>query len=145
MNVLIAKLRAWIAADNQQSPAVCDPTLQRFGLFILDSLPVQQWPDDDQRSAFRRALPRDLDRCAEIVGARARSYRACPLFRANDRLDAILCETFEALRDRWIPLTVAMNSLSRSMGHPDFYPFVISSPALVKLAFVHSVIRTRQD
>jgi hypothetical protein len=34
-----------------------------------------------------------------------------------------------------------MNSLSRSMGHPDFYPFVIPGPAYDKLAFVHRVIR----
>ena len=53
-------------------------------------------------------------------------------------------ESFQSLRDRWVPLTVAMNSLSRSMGHPDFYPFVISGPALDKLAFVHNVVRTRR-
>jgi hypothetical protein len=33
-----------------------------------------------------------------------------------------------------------MNSLSRSMGHDDFYPFVIPEPAYDKLAFVHRVI-----
>jgi hypothetical protein len=43
--------------------------------------------------------------------------------------------------DRWIPLMLAMNSLSRSMGHNDFYPFVIPAPAYDKLAFVHEVIR----
>ncbi|MGD9785414.1 MAG: putative zinc-binding metallopeptidase [Hyphomicrobiaceae bacterium] len=50
-------------------------------------------------------------------------------------------ETFEALMERWIPLTIALNSLSRSMGHLDFYPFVISGPARAKLAYVHDVIR----
>lgn len=50
-------------------------------------------------------------------------------------------ETFDALMERWIPLTIAMNSLSRSMGHHDFYPFVIPSAALEKLEFVHSAIR----
>jgi hypothetical protein len=50
-------------------------------------------------------------------------------------------ETFAALLDRWVPLTLAMNSLSRSMGHPDFYPFVISPIARDKLAFVHGVVR----
>jgi hypothetical protein len=43
--------------------------------------------------------------------------------------------------DRWIPLTLALNSLNRSMGHNDFYPFVIPAPAISKLAFVHTVIR----
>lgn len=50
-------------------------------------------------------------------------------------------ETFEALMERWIPLTIAMNSLSRSMGHPDFYPVVIPGPAYEKLYFVHRTIR----
>jgi hypothetical protein len=49
--------------------------------------------------------------------------------------------SFEDLMERWIPLSTAMNSLSRSMGHPDFYPFVIPGPAYDKLAFVHRVIR----
>lgn len=53
--------------------------------------------------------------------------------------------TFESLMARWIPLTIAMNSLSRSMGHDDFYPFVIPEPAYDKLAFVHRVIHERVD
>jgi hypothetical protein len=52
-------------------------------------------------------------------------------------------ESFAALMERWIPLATAMNSLNRSMGHSDFYPFVIPRPAYDKLAFVHNVIRHR--
>ncbi len=52
-------------------------------------------------------------------------------------------ETFEALMERWIPLTIAMNGLSRGMGHNDFYPFVIPEPAYDKLAFAHRSIRER--
>jgi hypothetical protein len=52
-------------------------------------------------------------------------------------------ETFDALMERWIPLTLALNGLSRSMGHDDFYPFVIPGPAKDKLAFVHRAIRER--
>ncbi|MEZ5900575.1 MAG: putative zinc-binding metallopeptidase [Hyphomicrobiaceae bacterium] len=50
-------------------------------------------------------------------------------------------ETFEALMERWVPLTLALNSMSRSMGHFDFYPFIVSTPARIKLNFVHDVIR----
>ncbi|MEO8421507.1 MAG: putative zinc-binding metallopeptidase [Hyphomicrobium sp.] len=31
--------------------------------------------------------------------------------------------------------------MNRSMGHEDFYPFVIPEVATTKLAFVHRVIR----
>ncbi len=50
-------------------------------------------------------------------------------------------ETFDALMERWIPLTIALNNMSRGMGHNDFYPFVIPAAAYDKLAFVHRAIR----
>lgn len=46
----------------------------------------------------------------------------------------------ELMRD-WVPLTIAINSLNRSIGHGDFYPFVLPPPTQHKLAFVHGVIR----
>lgn len=57
------------------------------------------------------------------------------------RYDIYREETFQSLVDRWIPLTIAMNRISRSMGHNDFYPFVIPAAALEKLAFIHNVVR----
>jgi|SRR5450432_531959 len=39
----------------------------------------------------------------------------------------------------WLPLTFAVNSLNRSMGHSDFYPFVISDPVVEKLKFIHEL------
>jgi hypothetical protein len=44
------------------------------------------------------------------------------------------------LVDAWIPLTFAANSMNRSMGLPDLYPFVLSKAAITKLAFVHACI-----
>jgi hypothetical protein len=40
----------------------------------------------------------------------------------------------------WLPLTFAVNSLNRSMGQPDLYPFVLSPPVIGKLAFIHDRI-----
>ena len=42
--------------------------------------------------------------------------------------------------DAWLPLTFAVNSMNRSMGVPDLYPFVLSPPVLVKLSFIHACI-----
>jgi hypothetical protein len=47
---------------------------------------------------------------------------------------------FDALIKGWIPLTMALNSLNRSMGTGDAYPFVLSGPAIDKLRFVHEVV-----
>ena len=49
-----------------------------------------------------------------------------------------------ALIDAWLPLTFAVNSLNRSMGQPDLYPFVLSPPAIDKLGFVHEVVHAAE-
>jgi hypothetical protein len=52
------------------------------------------------------------------------------------------CEAdFECLIEAWLPLTYAVNSLNRSMGQPDLYPFILSPAAIGKLRFVHDSIR----
>ncbi|HEY6257679.1 MAG TPA: putative zinc-binding peptidase [Xanthobacteraceae bacterium] len=45
--------------------------------------------------------------------------------------------------EAWLPLTFAVNSINRSMGLLDLYPFVLAPPVIVKLAFVHRLIDTR--
>lgn len=55
--------------------------------------------------------------------------------------DVYVRESFKVLVERWIPLTIAMNSLSRSMGHDEFYPFVITPAVSAKLEFMHRLIR----
>ncbi|TCP04364.1 zinc-binding metallopeptidase family protein [Rubrivivax gelatinosus] len=50
---------------------------------------------------------------------------------------------FLAIVNGWMELTGVLNELSRSMGVPDFYPFVLSVPALRKLHFVHRVVGVR--
>lgn len=48
---------------------------------------------------------------------------------------------FLPLINSWMELTGVLNELSRSMGVADFYPFVLSVPAVRKLYLVHCVIR----
>jgi hypothetical protein len=40
----------------------------------------------------------------------------------------------------WVLLTNVLNELSRSMGQPDYYPFVLPRVAVGKLQFIHRVI-----
>jgi hypothetical protein len=49
-------------------------------------------------------------------------------------------DEFGDLIDAWFPLTNALNSLNRSMGLPDVYPFVLSPAAITKLRCVHEII-----
>jgi hypothetical protein len=46
--------------------------------------------------------------------------------------------------DAWLPLTFAVNSINRSMGQPDLYPFVLAPAVIHKLAFVHERIHAAQ-
>ena len=47
-----------------------------------------------------------------------------------------------AMINSWLELTTVLNELVRSMGQPDFYPFVLSRPVVRKLHFVHLVARS---
>jgi hypothetical protein len=46
---------------------------------------------------------------------------------------------FDRLIKRWLPLCFAVNSLNRSMGHADFYPFILSAAVIEKLRFIHEL------
>ena len=49
-------------------------------------------------------------------------------------------QTFEEMRDQWIHLSSALNSLNRSMGMKDVYPFIWSESVIEKLRFIQNVI-----
>jgi hypothetical protein len=50
-------------------------------------------------------------------------------------------ERFLYLLNSWLEMTTVLNELARSMGQPDFYPFVMSRPVVGKLQFVHLVVQ----
>jgi hypothetical protein len=61
---------------------------------------------------------------------------------ADIRNDPYVIKDFARIVTMWLPLTFAVNSLNRSMGHNDFYPFVISPPVVEKLRFIHEAAGT---
>jgi hypothetical protein len=44
------------------------------------------------------------------------------------------------LIDAWLPLSYALNAVSRSMGEADLYPFVLSPVVMAKLSCVHDLV-----
>ena len=46
--------------------------------------------------------------------------------------------------EAWLPLTFAVNSINRSMGLSDLYPFVLSPQVIVKLTFIHECIHAQR-
>lgn len=49
-------------------------------------------------------------------------------------------KTFEEVIQSWAELAVALNSINRSMGFSDLYPFVLCPEVVAKLHFVYEVI-----
>ncbi len=62
--------------------------------------------------------------------------------KADINADPYDIRDFETIIRYWLPLTFAMNSLNRSMGLGDIYPFVISSIVKEKMKFIHKLIRS---
>jgi hypothetical protein len=50
----------------------------------------------------------------------------------------------EQLIDAWLPIAFAVNSLNRSMGRPDLYPFVLAPKTIEKLGFIHTLTHARE-
>ena len=48
--------------------------------------------------------------------------------------------SFEQMISDWFPLTYVLNNLNRGLGLPDGYPFILSTPAIDKLRFVHETV-----
>jgi hypothetical protein len=62
--------------------------------------------------------------------------RAAPISTSVD-FDPYEDQPFDRLMSAWLPLTFAMNSLNRSMGLQDLYPFVLCPAVIEKLSFIH--------
>ena len=52
---------------------------------------------------------------------------------------------FLSLLNAWIELIMVLNELARSMGQPDFYPFVMSKPVVAKLQLVQMIVTSASD
>lgn len=48
--------------------------------------------------------------------------------------------SFQPLIKAWLPITFALNSLNRSMGMGDLYPFILSQAVVRKLGFIHALV-----
>jgi hypothetical protein len=51
---------------------------------------------------------------------------------------------YKQLMAHWIPITVAMNAMNRSIGNSDYYPFALSRNVSEKLRFIHDLIEDQQ-
>jgi hypothetical protein len=81
----------------------------------------------------------------ETAKSHGLTVRAPAADKPGERIvtDRLAFFDFESLTTGWNAVTLALNSLNRSMGMKDAYPFVLSAPVLEKLRFVHDLIRAQ--
>ena len=60
--------------------------------------------------------------------------------RAELDFDPYGVADFQRVINAWLPLSFALNSVNRSMGYADAYPFLLSQPAIEKLGYIHALI-----
>ncbi len=56
------------------------------------------------------------------------------------KINAYDSKNFANIIQHWLPLTYALNSLNRSVGHNHAYPFVLAKPVIDKLDLVHRIV-----
>jgi hypothetical protein len=76
---------------------------------------------------------------AGAFGLKVRPRRARGALAAAIDFDPYRAPDMDMLIDAWLPIEFATNSLNRSMGQIDLYPFFLSPVAIEKLGFVHAL------
>jgi hypothetical protein len=81
----------------------------------------------------------------ETARSHGLTVRAPAADKPGERIvtDRLAFGDFEALSTGWNAVTLALNSLNRSMGMKDAYPFVLTPAVQKKLRFVHELVHTR--
>jgi len=81
---------------------------------------------------------------ASAFGLKVRPRRARGALAAAIEMDPYRAPQMQTLVEAWLPIEFATNSLNRSMGLTDLYPFVIPPKAIEKLGFIHALTHQRQ-
>jgi hypothetical protein len=74
------------------------------------------------------------------VGVSVPTSQAATPYQVSDPF-ATPTPSFQDMVRQWVPLTLMLNSLNRSLGQDDAYPFALSAGAMVKLRFVHDLVQ----
>ncbi|HKY17448.1 MAG TPA: putative zinc-binding peptidase [Rhizomicrobium sp.] len=81
---------------------------------------------------------------AGAFGLKVKPRHARGALAAAIDFDPYKADDMSMLIDAWLPIEFATNSMNRSMGLTDLYPFLLSPKAIEKLTFIHALTH-RQD
>ena len=109
--------------------------------FVSAYATVHPWEDWAETFAhylhIRDTLQTSVAYGVTVVGPGVFSADEAPLYS----FPAAASDDIRGLLDTWLPMTYALNALSRSMGAGDIYPFVLGPAVIEKLGFIDELVR----
>ncbi|HRP95008.1 MAG TPA: putative zinc-binding peptidase [Rhodocyclaceae bacterium] len=141
----LAECRALFGDDRADYPAALEqhyregPPADWRERFVSAYASTHPWEDWAETWAHYLHIVDTLE-TAYQYGLRIRPRAGDDTTDVNHDFDPYHESDFAPLIEHWLPLTFALNSLNRSMGHEHAYPFVLAPAAIDKLAFVHRVV-----
>ncbi len=107
--------------------------------FVSTYASSHSWEDWAETWAHYLHIADTLETAVECGLSLTPKRKGEPAMKPDITLDGERPTSFDQIIERWFPLTYVLNNLNRGMGLPDAYPFVLSTPAIEKLRFVHEV------
>lgn len=108
--------------------------------FVTAYASAHPWEDFAETWAHYLHIVDTLE-TARSFGVKVRTRgRSEPAKEAAIDFDPHSAPSIEHLIGAWLPLCFAVNSMNRSMGQADLYPFVLAPAAIAKLGYVHALI-----
>jgi hypothetical protein len=100
---------------------------------------MHPWEDWAESWAHYLHIQDTLEVAADfgLVGKR---IKIDPKGNAEGTRTSLKAKPFDEVLEAWAELTIALNSINRSMGHRDLYPFILSPAVGDKLYFISQVI-----
>jgi hypothetical protein len=100
---------------------------------------MHPWEDWAESWAHYLHIQDTLEVAADfgLVGKR---IKIDPKGTAEGAQASLKAKPFDQVLETWAELTIALNSINRSMGLRDVYPFILSQPVIDKLFFISEVI-----
>lgn len=150
---LFAQSAAWLAAfrthfgDERQDYAQAMATHYQQDSAAWTTNFVSQYASSHPWEDWAESWAHYLHIIDALETAYAFGLRVRPKIKSDENLavtidfNAYTQSDFAEIVEAWLPLTYALNSLNRSMGLLDLYPFVLSPVVMEKMAFIHNSIR----
>lgn len=109
--------------------------------FISHYATAHPWEDFAETWAHYLHVVDTLE-TAKVFGIAVHPLKAKdPEFHTEIKLNPYAQVSAQDLVDAWLPLTFAVNSLNRSMGQADLYPFILTPAVVEKMDFIGRLIR----